>query len=284
MGRCWGLTRNFNRCLRVGEWKLFCSEHKKQPIVWMGFLIFTVGVGVLAYINYFFAAAQSTFKEPNNQQLELEQRDVKPFKKETYGILVSGFEGDSAQQEIKSKEIQGSITNTLNAIFKESDIPSTEARRLPDSIRITTHQKAREIGKKYNADIVIWGNITIAGYITKITIADYGSASTQIIPPETTLLKDELTHSELAKINDIRLGPFTDEPALLALFVTGMNYYEKENLDKAFLFFKKSLPHNPKIQIDVIPINFYLGTIRTMQKQYDDAIKYFNDVLKINPN
>lgn len=50
MRRCLGITRSLNRCGRVGEWALFCAEHKRQPIVWLSFLVFSV-LAALASID-----------------------------------------------------------------------------------------------------------------------------------------------------------------------------------------------------------------------------------------
>lgn len=42
MGRCFGITRSLHRCSRKGDWKLFCSEHRRQPVVWLFVFVFTV--------------------------------------------------------------------------------------------------------------------------------------------------------------------------------------------------------------------------------------------------
>lgn len=46
MKRCIGLNRNLTRCNRVGDWKFFCNDHRKQPIVWIVFIVFTVLAGL----------------------------------------------------------------------------------------------------------------------------------------------------------------------------------------------------------------------------------------------
>ncbi len=43
--QCWGLKRNLTRCQRTGDWRLFCDEHKRQPLVWLFTLVFTVIAG-----------------------------------------------------------------------------------------------------------------------------------------------------------------------------------------------------------------------------------------------
>ena len=52
MGRCWGLTRNLNRCHREGPWWLFCGEHRRQWISWSAFIVFTVGGGTASILSY----------------------------------------------------------------------------------------------------------------------------------------------------------------------------------------------------------------------------------------
>lgn len=42
MARCFGITRNLHRCSRIGDWKLFCSEHQRQPLAWLFVFVFTV--------------------------------------------------------------------------------------------------------------------------------------------------------------------------------------------------------------------------------------------------
>jgi len=52
--RCFGITINLHRCSRVGNWTFFCQEHKKQPIVWFSFLVFTVIAGIASIYSAFF--------------------------------------------------------------------------------------------------------------------------------------------------------------------------------------------------------------------------------------
>src|SRR5947209_8655248 len=47
MKRCCGITKNLRRCQRLGEWKLFRDDHKRQPFVWIFILIFTVISGAI---------------------------------------------------------------------------------------------------------------------------------------------------------------------------------------------------------------------------------------------
>ncbi len=37
---------------RKGNWRFFCPEHSKQPIVWIVFLVFTIGAGTASIVSY----------------------------------------------------------------------------------------------------------------------------------------------------------------------------------------------------------------------------------------
>jgi len=52
--QCWGRTRNLRRCGRLDEWKLFCNDHRFQPIIWLIFLVCTVGGGVASIQSAWF--------------------------------------------------------------------------------------------------------------------------------------------------------------------------------------------------------------------------------------
>lgn len=45
LGRCLGVKRNLHRCNRSGSWRFFCGDHRRQPIGWASFAVFTVIAG-----------------------------------------------------------------------------------------------------------------------------------------------------------------------------------------------------------------------------------------------
>ncbi|OQX11160.1 MAG: hypothetical protein BWK80_45050 [Desulfobacteraceae bacterium IS3] len=220
--------------------------------------IFGVSTFVLAWLIY---ASYTSVPEPE------------AFKEGDYGIFVAGFEEKAENPKHTGKSVQGTITSSLNARFSELKIDDTQAREIPVSYIpfFTSHEQARKIGKKYHADLVIWGEITLAGVIPNITVVNQGSESF-IIKSETTLLKDTLTHVALSEIKDIRLPALTDEPTMLVAFVTGMKYYSKGDYEKALEYFEKTLPENPTKYIDTAPVFFYIGNIHVVTKEHDKAI------------
>lgn len=60
MRRCFGRTKNLHRCGREGDWKLFCSDHKNQPLVWIFVFVFSVIAGTASIYSAFFAGLSAT--------------------------------------------------------------------------------------------------------------------------------------------------------------------------------------------------------------------------------
>jgi hypothetical protein len=69
--RCLGLTKTLHRCSRKGEWGLFCQEHKKQPLIWACFLLFTVVGGIASIYSAFFSQphAQNELETAKHKQV-----------------------------------------------------------------------------------------------------------------------------------------------------------------------------------------------------------------------
>lgn len=52
MRKCRGFTSNLRGCAREGDWLIFCHDHKYQWILWLSFLVFTVGGGTASILGY----------------------------------------------------------------------------------------------------------------------------------------------------------------------------------------------------------------------------------------
>jgi len=57
--RCLGINRNLHRCNRSVEGRLFCYDHRRQPIVWIFFVVFTVIAGSASIYSAFQGAIVS---------------------------------------------------------------------------------------------------------------------------------------------------------------------------------------------------------------------------------
>ena len=50
--QCWGRTRNLSRCGRTVVKRIFCPEHRLQPILLIVFIAFTIVPGTLGYFSF----------------------------------------------------------------------------------------------------------------------------------------------------------------------------------------------------------------------------------------
>jgi lipoprotein NlpI len=208
---------------------------------------------------------------------------LEPFPEGIFGILVLPFEGNTTAEQEQGVKIQGTITQTLSARLRELQISDAEVRAAPVSITPLphTHADARRFGDMYHAELLIWGDITLAGVIPNLTIVH--PLPTSILQSETTVLKDTLTHVQLTNIQDIRLPALTDEPTLFVAFVTGLKYYREDQYDKAIKYFTSSLPVNSTIYLDNAPIFFFRGNAFAFTKKYGDAIADSTTAIDLDP-
>ncbi|ODS32059.1 MAG: hypothetical protein SCARUB_02812 [Candidatus Scalindua rubra] len=199
---------------------------------------------------------------------------LEPFEEGTYGILVAAFEGKTPEYKDKGIVMQGTTESILNARFQLLEIENAEAREIPTSLTplLKTHEEAREIGKQYNAELVIWGDITFAGVIPNLTIVNPQPDVSTFIKPDTSIMKATLTHAALASVEDIRLPALTDEPALLVSFVTGLKYYNEEQYEKALYYFTAAIPERPTKYVDSAIIFLFRGEVFFSRGKYDKAI------------
>ena len=63
MRRCYGLTKNLYRCGREGDWRWFCPEHRRQPVVWFIFILFTVVAGTASIYSAWFSDGSVPLRE-----------------------------------------------------------------------------------------------------------------------------------------------------------------------------------------------------------------------------
>jgi len=214
-------------------------------------------------------------------QKEDAKSTLNPFKTDIYGIIVAQFNGNTEDQKNKGKEIQSTIQSTLNARFKELGINDADARKTPDLFE--SHDQARDFGEKYQAQLVIWGDVTLQGIIPNITVVNQEDTVSEIFKPETTILKDSLCHAAMAQIKDIRFPALTDEPTKLVSFITGLKYFYKGSFEKAIEYFTYSLPDQSDKYIDSSTILNYRGGAHGYLKQYDKSVEDFTHAISLSP-
>ena len=211
-----------------------------------------------------------------------ENNELTPFPKGVFGILTASFSGEHS--ELNGKTLRNSITHTLNARFRELNISNTEAKNIPNnnSNKLKSHQEARKIGKKYSAEIVIWGDITFKGVIPNLTIVDQSSTTSFLTDSNATLFKESLKHNAIF-LDDIRLPAFTDEPTQIVCFVTALKYYNEKKYKSALYYLTKAIPAKDTSHINCYPIFLFMGNCCNSMQEYDDAINFYIKAIAIDP-
>ncbi len=66
-----------NRCSRRGDWRLFCKEHGKQPLLWLFVLVFTVVGGTASILSYLSTHRTASNRQSNGgAQSSYEEEDI----------------------------------------------------------------------------------------------------------------------------------------------------------------------------------------------------------------
>jgi len=135
MRRCWGLTRNLSRCSRTGDWLFFCSEHKRKPIIWVSYIVFTIGVGIITYSQFVSEHFRST--------------ETVPAKKTTQ-TGKGALHRDSTHGRSGSMVRQGRDLEKLVAMIESSFISEDAEIKSPDYIidKVTGHPREVDISIK----------------------------------------------------------------------------------------------------------------------------------------
>ena len=229
---------------------------------------------------------------PKENPLSSSEGKLERFGEGTFGILVGTFAeatGTTEEERKTSETLQRTIAATLNARFSELKITNAEAKVLPSSVAtlFKGHEEARALGYKYNAQFVIWGDITQEGVTPNITIVYKQSQSSLITKLNASLLKNSLTHIGFSEVKEIRLPALTKEPTALISFVTGLKSLQEGNYKTAVTHFKKSLPESLEeyqTPLGLVPIYFYMGYAHMKLQNYATAIQDFGMAIEINPN
>jgi hypothetical protein len=110
MKRCWGRTKSLNRCGRIGDWRFFCHEHKKQPIIWLFVLIFTVIAGTASILSYL-------SKSPSTLTQGIKDNGTEKTSDANYSGSGTDIASTSATSSYRVRYIQLNDSKSFNALL-----------------------------------------------------------------------------------------------------------------------------------------------------------------------
>lgn len=227
-------------------------------------------------------------------QIIIEKKDIDPFDQQNFGILIAPFYGTSKKEIEDGIRIQHAIATTLNARINQENIENASAKSLPfnKQYRIKSPKEARLIGKKYNAKIVLWGDIALNRIIFSITIVPDNLKSepelNQItVKKNITILSQDLIFKSLDQpFSNIKLPIFTEDIISIAESVIGIKYFKQKKYKRAVFFLKKALrkKHNDDSFI------YYSGIYCTLLFSYvllhdkDNLVNECNRIMDLELN
>ena len=143
MKRCLGITRNLTRCNRMGEWKLFCEEHKRQPLVWVIFIVFTVIAGTASIYSALQPARTEIHHVPasrapeSGQHVTVAPTEAQIIAQRAYvGVSdadlsdVTGAAAPTVAVNIKNTGLTPAYDLTWRATFAVTEFPITKEIKL----------------------------------------------------------------------------------------------------------------------------------------------------------
>jgi tetratricopeptide (TPR) repeat protein len=196
----------------------------------------------------------------------------KAFPEWKMGILFAQIEGD------EGNGIRQDLVNTLNTeLEKDTILMGIEVKTLPLTITETMgHEEARKYGKKYKANLVIWGKRS-------------GDLSKRIIHLYITVISEEYLTARVANqdfkaqvIEEIKLPPSSvKRPGILTHFVLAQSYYSQYEFEKAKIEFDKCLELPTKDIAYTNSIRFWLAMTYADLGHYIGKTEYLGKAIYV---
>jgi tetratricopeptide (TPR) repeat protein len=172
------------------------------------------------------------------------------FSKNVTGILVMRMVGDDALNSL-----QGDLVAKLNAeLQKEAPGQQIEVRARAETLEeseglTAAHERARAIGQRLNAKLVIWGR--------KIGDKKFYPRITVMAAPKDWSAARERTHEEQS-ITELHLPEeVVDEPFYLIHFAAGYVYYGQNDYKEALRHFKAALVRKGATRDELADLQFF---------------------------
>ena len=146
--------------------------------------------------------------------------------------------------------------------------------------------KARELGKNKNADIVIWGwyDTTQQKALVSVNFEMLSAAKDYLDIGKQVQGKPRIMAVASLERIEIQVN-LAEELKYLTLVTLGVSAYAADDWDNAIKQLTAALSEAKpnKAALDPATIYFYRGTAYGYKKEYDRAIADFNQALKLNP-
>src|SRR5437762_1739699 len=184
------------------------------------------------------------------------------FSKNVTGVLVTRIVGDNA-----SDSLQGDLVGKLNAeLQKEATGQRIEVHASSEMVNENNglkeaHDRARAIGRRLNAKIVIWGRkIGEQKFYPRITVRGKCCWS----------VESERTHEEQSITEAHLPGELVDEPFYLIHFVAGYSYFIQNNYQEALPHFKAALRRKGALPNELADLQFFTAVCLSRRNRQEN--------------
>ena len=229
-------------------------------------LLVVILAGVVVFVNHLFFLRE------------------RGFRKNVTGVLVTRIVGDDPLNSLQgalveklNSELQKEETGQQIEVHASSEIPNEN-----DGLKVA-HERARAIGERLNATIVIWGR--------KIGEKQFYPRITVIAAPKGWRAVRERTHDEQS-ITELHLPKeLVDEPFYLIHFAAGYSYFcQSNNYGEALLHFKTALDRRGALPKELADLRLFtafchysLGDSDAAKADYDKAIADYSEAIRLDP-
>ena len=186
-------------------------------------------------------------------------------------VLVSQFANYSGEQV--GYNIAGRLKEALEAEFKAAGLDEAQVAAAEQSVK--DEQAARELGARWEASLVVWGEYDSGRVIARVTAPE---AAAQAQRRWLVLSPEQLS----ATINT----DLPQEVRWMTLYVLGRVHLLAGHLDLAAAALERALAAPPGDPAALAAVYYYLGLVESLQPQADlnQVIAYYSEALARQPN
>ncbi len=197
-------------------------------------------------------------------------------------ILVANFEASESQDELVTPVIFQSLEREMTDY---GDDVKVEKLGKP----LTSIKAAKQEGTLQKAAIVIWGEYQRLDKIVPISVNFEILKPTSEFPQLGESVQGKYQPFAIAELNSFELQTrLSQEMTYLSLFTLGMYRYLDQDWSKASEWFNKALAalestEEPVTALGQEVVYLYLGLSSGLQKDYKNAINYFDQAIEFKP-
>ena len=205
--------------------------------------------------------------------LRIQQRNQERNAKFT--VLVLDFKGPNPENYAVREEIIRQLNDVLRPYQEETEIIGEGTYISEDE----GSNKAIEVGKKYRADLVLWGKYQIQDEIARVTVhvENLTELSRRTLPPSDNYIDEApVEHFQF----EDRLSKQT---GAIALFISGMTRYEVKDYLEAERRIGEAITIGewPDQLESKAMLYFYRGYARLQIKDYEHSVEDYTEVIRL---